>query len=82
MPLATVRVKKPLNRLIYINNKYTESAGNSGLISFRVSTGRQTFETLNGDGKIDNRKRIRVEPRDRAIEIELDPVDPPEEARP
>lgn len=78
MPFAKVRVLKPLNRLIYIDGNYPEPAGNSTADSFTVPTGGHVVETLNGEGKVDYRKRFRVSPRDKKIDIALDPVDPPE----
>jgi len=78
MPFCKVTVSKPLNRLIYINGNYLEPAGNSATDKFTVPSGGHTFETVNGENKIDFRKRFRVSPRDRKLEIELAPVDPPE----
>lgn len=77
MTLKTVRVTKPGNRLIYINGNYTEAAGNSSVDSFTVPTGGQVFETLNGDRKVDFRKRFRVKPSDTDVTVELIPVVPP-----
>jgi len=77
MPFAKVQVTKPLNRLIYIDGNYLDPAGNSATDSFTVPTGGHIFETVNGDGKVDYRKRFRVSPRDKKVEIELDLVDPP-----
>lgn len=77
MPLCKVTVTKPLNRLIYINGNYLEPRGNSATDTFTVPTGGHTFDTLNGAGKVDFRKRFRVTPRDKKLDIELDPVDPP-----
>ena len=59
MTFVTVRVSMPLNRLIYINGDYSQSAGNSSTDSFTVPTGGQIFETLNGNQLVDNRKRTR-----------------------
>jgi len=78
MTFVTVRVDAPPNRRIYINGDYAQPAGNSSTDSFTVPTGGQVFETLNGDRKVDNRKRFRVTGTDSAITISLDPVDPPE----
>jgi hypothetical protein len=78
MTLVTVRVSKPLNRLIYINGGYDEPAGNSSSDSFTVPAGGQIFETLNADRRVDNRKKFRVSPNDSDLTIELDPIDPPE----
>ena len=78
MPFAQVKVTKPLNRLIYINGNYLNPAGNSSTDTFTRPVGGHTFETLNGDGRVDHRKKIKIMPRDKTREIELDPVDPPE----
>ena len=78
MALVTVRVSGPLNRLIYINGDYSQAAGNSSNDSFTVPTGGQIFETLNGAGCIDNRKKFRVSVTDTEVTVALDPVDPPE----
>ncbi len=77
---ASVQVSKPGNRLIYLNGDYQNPAGNSSTDTFTVSSGGNIAETLNGDGKIDFRKKFRVRPRETKITIELDPVDPPEKA--
>lgn len=79
MTFKTVRVEKPGNRLIYINGDYTEAAGNSSVDTFTVPTGAHVFETLNGDRKVDHRKKFRVKPSDGDVTIELDRVVPPEE---
>ena len=78
MTLVTVRVSQPANRLIYINGDYSQSAGNSSSDSFTVPTGGQVFETLDGNRRVDNRKKFRVRPTDPEVTIALDPVDPPE----
>jgi hypothetical protein len=78
MSFVTVRVSKPLNRLIYINGDYAQPAGNSSSDSFTVPSGGQIFETVNGDRCVDNRKKFRVRPTDPEVIIALDPVDPPE----
>ena len=79
MTLVTVRVSKPLNRLIYINGGYSQDAGNSSTDNgFTVPTGGQVFETLDGNRCVDNRKKFRVRPTDTEVTIALDPVDPPE----
>ena len=79
MPFVTVRVSAPLNRLIYINGDYSQAAGNSSTDSFTVPSGGQVFETVNGDGCVDNRKRFRVRRTDTEVTTTLDPVDPPEQ---
>ncbi len=79
MAFVTVRVSAPLNRLIYINGGYSQAAGNSSTGSFTVPSGGQVFETLNGDGRVDNRKRFRVRRTDSEVTVALDPVDPPEQ---
>jgi hypothetical protein len=78
MAFASVRVTSPLNRLVYVDGDYETPAGNSSTDSFTVPSGGHIAETLNGDGKVDFRKRFRVQPRDTSVTIELDPVDPPE----
>jgi len=78
MAFVTVRVSAPLNRLIYINGDYSQAAGNSSTDSFTVPTGGQIFETVNGDGCVDNRKKFRVSVTDPEVTVALDPVDPPE----
>lgn len=78
MTFVTVRVSAPRNRLIYINGDYAQQAGNSSTDSFTVPSGGQIFETLNGQGRVDNRKRIRVRRSDSELTIVLDPVAPPE----
>ena len=75
---ASVQVTKPGNRLIYLNGDYQAPAGNSSTDTFTVPSGGNIAETLNGDGKIDYRKKFRVRPRETKITIELDPVVPPE----
>jgi hypothetical protein len=77
MPFVTVRVSAPLNRLIYINGDYSQAAGNSSTDSFTVPSGGQVFETVNGDGCVDNRRRFRVRRTDIEVTITLDPVEPP-----
>ncbi len=79
MTFVTVWVDAPKNRLIYINGDYSQAAGNSSDDSFVVPTGGQIFETLNGEGCIDYRKRFRVRRSDPEKRIELARVDPPEE---
>jgi len=79
MTFVTVRVSKPLNRLIYINGDYSQPAGNSSTDSFTVPSGGQVFETLNGDGRVDDRKRFRVRRSDTEVTVALDPVDPSEQ---
>jgi hypothetical protein len=78
MTFVTVKVDKPLNRLIYINGDFSEPAGNSSNDSFTVPSGGQIFETLNGDGRVDNRKKFRVSPNASEITVSLDRVEPPE----
>lgn len=78
MAFASLHVTKPGNRLIYLNGDYSDPAGNSSNDSFTVPSGGNIAETLNGDGRVDYRKKFRVRPRDTEITIELDPVDPPE----
>ena len=78
MTFVTVRVSMPLNRLIYINGDYSQSAGNSSTDSFTVPNGGQVFETLDGNQHVDNRKKFRVSATDSEVTIALDPVDPPE----
>ncbi len=79
MSFVTVRVSKPLNRLIYINGDYSQPAGNSSTGSFTVPSGGQVFETVNGNRCVDNRKKFRVRQTDIEVTIALDPVDPPEQ---
>ena len=78
MAFVTVRVSRPLNRLIYINGDYSQAAGNSSTDSFTVPTGGQVFETVNGGDCVDNRKKFRVGVTDPEVTVDLDPVDPPE----
>ena len=80
MAFVTVRVSAPLNRLIYINGDYSQAAGNSSTDSFTVPTGGQIFETVNGDGCVDNRRKFRVSITDidTEVTVALDPVEPPE----
>lgn len=78
MTFVTVRVSAPRNRLIYINGDYSQQAGNSSTDSFTVPSGGQMFETLNGNGCVDNRKKFRVRRTDTEVTIALDPVKPPE----
>ncbi len=78
MPFAKITVTKPLNRLIYINGGYEQSAGNSSTTTFRVPSGGHVFETLDGDDAVDFRKAFRVRRNERKKSIELDRVDPPE----
>ena len=78
MTLVTIRVTKPLNRVVYIDGGYTQPAGNSSKETFTVPTGGHVFETLDGERRVDNRKKFRVRRGDTGLEIELDPVDPPQ----
>ena len=78
MAFASLHVAKPANRIIYLNGDYENPAGNSSNTSFTVPSGGNIAETLNGDGKVDFRKKFRVRPRDTDVTIELDPVNPPE----
>ena len=80
MAFVTVRVSRPLNRLIYINGDYSQAAGNSSTDSFTVPTGGQVFERVNGNDRVDNRKKFRVSITDidTEVTVALDPVDPPE----
>ncbi|HJY82133.1 MAG TPA: hypothetical protein VKK81_13750 [Candidatus Binatia bacterium] len=82
MAFVTVRVTSPRNRLIYINEDYTEAAGNSSVDSFTVPTGGQVFETLTSERKVDFRKKFRVKRSDTQVTVGLDPVDPPEPVDP
>ncbi len=79
MTFVTVRVSAPLNRRIYINGDYSQPAGNSSTDSFTVPSGGQVFETLNGDGRVDSRKKFRVRRTDTEVTITLEPVEPPEQ---
>jgi len=79
MTFATVKVQAPLNRLIYINGDYAQSAGNSLTDSFLVPTGGQIFETLNAARQVDYRKEFTVTPDQLDLTIELDRVTPPEQ---
>jgi hypothetical protein len=79
MAFVTVRVSRPLNRLIYINGDYSQAAGNSSTASFTVPTGGQVFETVNGSDCVDNRKKFRVAQTDTEVTVALDSVDPPEQ---
>jgi hypothetical protein len=81
MAFASLRVLKPGNRLIFLNGDYQTPAGNSSTDSFTVSSGGNIAETLNGDGKVDFRKRFRVKPRDTSVSIELEAVDPPQKVQ-
>ena len=81
MAFASLRVLKPANRLIYLNGDYQTPAGNSSAGSITVSSGGNIAETLNGDGRVDFRKRFRVKPRDKSVSIELDAVDPPDKVK-
>jgi hypothetical protein len=77
MAFASLHITKPANRIIYINGDYENPAGNSN-DSITVPSGGCIAETLNGDRRVDWRKKFRVGPRDSEITIALDPVDPPE----
>jgi hypothetical protein len=78
MSFASLRVSKPKNRRLYLNGDYSAPAGNTSTDSFTVPAGGNIAETLNGQGKVDFRKKFRVRPRDTELTIELDPVVPPE----
>ncbi|HEY1386443.1 MAG TPA: hypothetical protein VGF43_22660 [Dongiaceae bacterium] len=78
MAFASLHITKPANRIIYINGDYENPAGNSSTDSITVPSGGCIAETLNGDRKVDWRKKFRVGPRDSEITIALDPVDPPQ----
>lgn len=52
MAMGSVRITKPLRRLIYINGNYDEAAGLSPG-PFAVELGNNTFETLDGSGNVD-----------------------------
>jgi hypothetical protein len=75
---CTVRVSAPANRLIYINGGYGKAAGNSSTDTFTVPSGGQIFETLNGDDRVDFRKKFRIKPSDTDVTVTLNSVDPPE----
>lgn len=77
MPI-TVRVSAPARRLIYINGSYAEAAGNSSDDTFSLPPGGQVFETLNGDRRVDFRKKFRIRADDTEKTVALDRVDPPE----
>ena len=78
MALRSMRVIVPRNRLIYLNGDYSCAAGNASTDTFTVNTGGNIAETLDGDARVDFRKRFRVKVSDTLVSIELDPVDPPE----
>ena len=78
MAFASLSISKPKNRLIYLNGDYENPAGNSSTNSFTVPSGGNVAETLNGEGKVDFRKRFRVRPRDTSVTIELEQIVPPE----
>ncbi len=77
MPV-TVRVSSPARRLIYINGAYAKAAGNSSDDTFSLPTGGHVFETLNGDDKVDFRKKFRIRRDDTDVTVSLEHVDPPE----
>ena len=78
MTFVTVHVSAPRNRRIYINGDYAQPAGNSSTDSFVVPSGGQIFETLNGNRRVDNRKKFRVRRTDFELTVALEPVKPPE----
>ena len=78
MAFASLTVSKPKNRLIYLNGDYEKPAGNSSTDTFTVPSGGNFAETLNGDDKVDFRKKVQVKATDTSVTTELDPVVPPE----
>jgi len=73
MPLGSVKITKPLRRLIYINGNYDESAGQSPG-PFAVEYGLNLFETRNGTGRVDWRGTTTITSKTSNVSLDLEQV--------
>ena len=80
MPWGSVKVNGPPDRDVYVNGNYEQSAGKTG-DTFPVEYGKNTFETLDAQGRVDNRAETVTDEDHRHQEVTLSPVSPPEPTR-
>jgi hypothetical protein len=73
MPWGSVKITRPLRRKIYTNGNYDEAAGLSPG-PFAIEYGRNTFETLDGAGRVDYRGSTTINASNRNAQLELDTV--------
>jgi len=78
MAKATVTVIRPRNRDIYIGGNYAQRRGRSAPDTLSLESGGYIATTLNDERKIDFRGEFTVNARGEPLEVELDPVEPPE----
>ena len=77
MPWGSVTLTGPANRDVYINGNYEDIAGLTNE-DFAVEYGLNTFETLDGQFRIDFRVEAEVNDEAPHVDKELVAVEPPE----
>ena len=77
MPWGSVKVNGPSGRDVYVNGDYDVAAGVTG-DTFVVEYGKNAFETLDSEWRIDNRAEAEVDADDPNQEVTLSAVSPPE----
>ena len=77
MPWGSVKPTGPADRDVYVNGNYAQAAGKTNT-DFAVEYGLNTFETLDGEKRIDLRAEAEVNDENRHVEAPLEPVVPPE----
>jgi hypothetical protein len=78
MPTGNVRITDPEDRQIYVNGVYTAPNPRTSPCTIAVEYGKNTFETLNAEQKIDFRGEATTDEDHRYTRLALDPVVPPE----
>lgn len=80
MPWGSVKVNGPSDRDVYVNGNYEQAAGRTG-DTFPVEYGKNTFETLDAQWRVDNRAETVVDGDNPNREVTLSQVSPPEPTR-
>lgn len=73
MAWGAVLVKGPTDEDVYINGIYSQPAGKTNS-KYMVEFGKNTFETLDKNGKVLLRAEVSVNQQNSSAEVELMPV--------
>ena len=77
MPWGSVTLTGPADRDVYVNGNYEDVAGQTNE-DFVVEYGINTFETLDGQFRVDLRAEAEVNDESPHVTVALGAVDPPE----
>ena len=77
MPRGFVKITNQTGRDIFMNGNYAASAG-AAPGPFDVETGLNTFETLDANLRVDNRRKVITTHTTPNHAVDLDPVEPPQ----